>query len=423
MAAEFGLVSVDRTAIEAKAEEGHVRARGVLDALTHLSTQLSAAQLGITVTSLMVGFLTEPAIAPAVVPVARAIGIPESSSLAVSITVALILATAVEMVTAELIPKNIAIARPVRVALVMANPLRLFTALFRPLIVFLNRSANASVRLLGIEPREELMPTRTLKELELLIHSSRQRGALLEDEFSLLSRSISLAERNAADALLPRTSIVAIRRGASLRDLANLALESGHSRFPVYGENLDDIIGIAHIKDIYRFPLEERSSIPVEGIATPALIVPESRDLESLLVELRGESKQLAIVIDEYGGTAGILTLEDILEEIVGEIEDEYDPAAPAQMTAPVPAGVHMLSGLLHPDEVKDTTGFEMPEGPYDTIAGFLLWLFDGIPRAGDHVSHKGWEFKVVEMDGNRIDEILLVAPATHTREIQEEER
>jgi CBS domain containing-hemolysin-like protein len=375
------------------------------------------------VTSLVVGFLTEPAIAPAVEPLVRGLGVPESSSLVVAITIALILATAVEMVTAELIPKNIAIARPLGVALAMGYPLRLFTALFRPLIVFLNRSANATVRLLGIEPREELMPTRTLRELELLIHRSRQRGALPEDEFTLLSRSISLADRNAADALVPRTSIVAIRKTQSLEDLARLALESGHSRFPVNGKNLDDVVGVVHVKDIYRFAPEDRGSISAEEIATPALIVPESRNLESILVELRGGANQLAIVIDEYGGTAGIVSLEDILEEIVGEIEDEYDPATPAQMTPPVPPGVHMLSGLLHLDEVTAAAGFAIPDGPYDTLAGFLLWLFDRIPQAGDQISYDGWEFKVVTMDGNRIDRILLVAPPSPAQEPQEDRR
>jgi CBS domain containing-hemolysin-like protein len=415
VAAEFGLVSVDRAAIESKAEAGDFRARGVLEALGSLSTQLSGAQLGITVTSLVVGFLAEPAIAPAIEPLARAIGVPETSSLAVSVTVALVIATAVEMVTAELIPKNIAIARPIGVALTMGNFQRLFTAVFRPLIVFLNKAANATVRLFGIEPREELMPTRSLQELELLIHSSRQRGALLEDEFFLLAKSISFAERDAGEVLVPRTSIVATQRDATLADLASLAVESGHSRFPVYGENLDDIVGVAHVKDIYQWPPAQRGEVTVDAMASPALLVPESRDLESLLIELRRERRQLAVVLDEYGGTAGIVSIEDILEEIVGEIEDEFDIAEPAQMTAPVPPGVHVLSGLMHADEVKDATSFEMPDGPYDTLGGFLLWLLGRIPERGDHVSYEDWEFKIVELDGNRIDKILLVAPSGRT--------
>jgi CBS domain containing-hemolysin-like protein len=415
VAAEFGLVSVDRAAIESKAEAGDFRARGVLEALSNLATQLSGAQLGITVTSLIVGFLVEPVVAPAIEPIAHALGVPETSSLAFSVTIALVLATAVEMVTAELIPKNIAIARPIGVALTMGNLQRFFTAIFRPLIVLLNKSANATVRMFGIEPREELMPTRSLQELELLIHSSRQRGALLEDEFSLLAKSISFAERDAGEVLVPRTSIVAIERDATLNDLASLALESGHSRFPVYGENLDDIVGVAHVKDIYRWHSDRRGEVTVDEIATPALVVPESRDLESLLIELRRERRQLAMVLDEYGGTAGIVSIEDILEEIVGEIEDEFDIAEPAQMTAPVPAGVHVLSGLMHADEVKDATGFEMPDGPYDTLGGFLLWLLGRIPVAGEHVSYEDWEFKVVDMDGNRIDKVLLVAPSART--------
>jgi CBS domain containing-hemolysin-like protein len=416
VAGEFGLVAVDRSAIEAEAARGSARAKSTLTALKSLSFQLSGAQLGITVTSLIVGFLTEPAIAPAIQPLVDTFGLPERTSLGVSITIALALATAFEMVVAELIPKNLAIARPTGMALATAPALRFINRIFKPLILFLNASANWTVRRLGIEPQEELINVRSLQELELLIHSSREGGVLMEDEFALLARSISFAEKIAADALVPRMSIVASQAEETLADLRTKALKSGHSRFPVYGEDLDDIVGVAHVKDLYRVPVWARDGTRVSAITQEVFVVPETRDLESLLVEMRRERKQLVMVIDEYGGTAGIITIEDILEEIVGEIEDEYDPTD-LQLTPGALDGVHVLSGLLHPEEVKEASGFEMPEGPYDTLAGFLLSILHRIPGSGDHVGYRGWEFKVVEMDRKRIDKVLLVAPKTEVAE------
>jgi CBS domain containing-hemolysin-like protein len=414
VAGEFGLVAVDRSAIEGEAARGSARAKSTLTALKSLSFQLSGAQLGITVTSLIVGFLTEPAIAPAIEPLVGALGLGQRTSLGVSITIALALATAFEMVVAELIPKNLAIARPTGMALATAPALRFINRIFRRLILLLNASANWTVRRLGIEPQEELINVRSLQELELLIHSSREGGVLMEDEFALLARSISFAEKIATDALVPRMSIVASQAEETLADLRTKALESGHSRFPVYGDDLDDIVGVAHVKDLYRVPVLARDGTRVSAITQEVFVVPETRDLESLLVDMRRERKQLVIVIDEYGGTAGIITIEDILEEIVGEIEDEYDPTD-LQLTPGALDGVHVVSGLLHPDEVREASGFEMPAGPYDTLAGFLLSLLHRIPSSGDHVGYRGWEFKVVEMDRKRIDKVLLVSPKTES--------
>ena len=411
VAGEFSLVASDRERIERLAESGNRRAKGALRAMRTLSFQLSGAQLGITVSSLVLGFVAEPTIAVVIDPLIAAVGVPESSSLGISITIALIIATAVQMVAGELIPKNLAIARPIPVVLAVVGPLRASNALLRPLIVFLNASANWTVRRLGIEPREELVGVRSLQEIELLIRSSREGGALLEEEYSLLYRSIAFGQKTVADALVPRTAVVALRAEAPLTELVRLALESGHSRFPVCGEDIDDIRGLVHVKDCYRFPVALRENIPVSRVMQQALVVPESRDLDDLLLEMRRERKQLVVVVDEYGGTAGIVTLEDLLEEIVGEIEDEYDPSAEALYTVGVPEGVHVVSALLHADEVRGECGFDIPEGPYETLGGFLFWLFNRIPSKGDHVSFDGWEFKIVEMEGHRIDKVLIVQP------------
>lgn len=409
-------MAVDPARIEHLADEGDRRARSTLLAVRTLSFQLSGAQLGITVTSLIVGFIAEPTIGEVLAPAVEATGVPATTAHAVSIALALALATSLEMVIGELVPKNLAIAEPLSVAFKVATPLRAFNRTLRWLILFLNSAANWTVRRLGIEPREELTRVRSLEELQMMVRSSRAEGFLPEEDASLLVRSLAFGDKAAADALVPRTSIIALRQDQTLADMATLALESGHSRFPVYGSDLDEIAGVAHVKDAYATPFEERATRPVASAMRTAMFVPESRALGSLLVQMRKEGQHLAVVVDEYGGTAGVITLEDLLEEIVGDIEDEHDPSKrEAQLTKP-PSGVFVLSGMLHPDQVRDQTGFEMPEGPYETLAGFVLTLLNRVPDQGDHTIYEGWELKVTQMDGRRIAQVLMVAPSATAR-------
>lgn len=416
------MVAVDRHRVEQLAEEGRKGAATTLAGLKTLSFQLSGAQLGITVTSLTVGFVLEPTLGEALRPLLDAVGLPERTTLGLSLGLALAIATASQMVFGELVPKNLAIARPEGVALKVTGALRASNAVFRPLIVFLNAAANVTVRAIGIEPQDELIPARSLEELEVLIQSSREGGALGDAEYSLLARSISFAEKSAEDALVPRTSVVTIPRTADLDDLAKLALETGHSRFPVTGEDVDDIVGIAHVKDIFRTPPEERHEVPVTRISHDALITPESKDLQSLLLEMRRGRGQMAIVVDEYGGVAGIVTLEDLVEELVGEIEDEYDPQYLGEGAAPVGDGVAVVSGLLRRDELAEQTGIDLPEGDFETLAGFMLALFDRVPKQGDHVAYREWELKVVEMERNRIAKVLVVHTGRRSQAIPEAE-
>ena len=412
VAGEFAVVAVDRSRVEHLAEGGDPRGINLLKALRTLSFQLSGAQLGITVTSLLLGFLTEPSLAPLVQPLVEIAGVPASSSFGISVVVVLVLSTTFQMVIGELIPKNIAIARPEAVAFAIATPLRLANAVMKPVIVFLNASANATVRLLGIQPKDELMSVHSLEELQVLIRSSREGGAIEEEEARLLARSISFGDKVAADALIPRVDVVSVAATDTLQDLPRLAVETGHSRFPVTGEGIDDIAGTAHVKDVHSIEKQQRPDVPVTQIMRPPLVVPESCELASLLLEMRRKRLHLAVVIDEFGGTAGIVTLEDLLEEIVGEIDDEYDPSQEDARVTSSPQGVHVVGGMLHPDELRDQTGFEMPDGDFETLAGFLLSLFDRIPAPGDHISFDGWEFKVVEMDRRRIAQVLMVQVA-----------
>ena len=396
------------------AAAGIRRARLTEAALRRLSFQLSGAQLGITVTSLAVGFLAEPTVAAALEPIIGEI-VGEERVRGVSIATALVLATLVQMVVSELIPKSYAIAKPGKTAYALAPPMVVLTRLAGPVITLFNESANWTVRRLGIEPREELASVRSLEELELLFRSSGEEGNLDPEVFALLRRSLRFRDKAADDAMVPRVAVVAVAQDDSAADPVARSIETGHSRFPVIGGDLDDLRGVVHVKDAFRVPFESRVRTPVAELMSPPVVVPEAKPLEDLLVELRRQGSHLAVVVDEYGGTAGVITLEDVLEEIVGEIDDEHDPVAP-DLTEIIRPGEWEVDGTLHPDEVFDACGLQIPEGEYETIAGFVLQQLGRIPRPGDGFMHERWRIEVAAMDGLRIGRVRLVNRAEAVR-------
>ena len=406
VAVEFALVAVDRDRVDADAAAGGRRAKRTAGALRRLSFHLSGAQLGITVTSLVVGFLAEPTVAAAIEPaVASAVGDERSST--VSIVLALLLATLVSMVVGELIPKTIAIAKPRPTAYALAPAMAILCQVASPVIRFLNGAANATVRRMGIEPQEELASVRSLEELELLIRSSGEEGTLEPEALTLLTRSIRFGDKDAASALVPRRSVRSLTIEDTVTGLASAAVSSGHSRFPVVGTDLDDVRGVVHVKDVYGVPYAERGTTPVTSIMVPAFVVPETRQLGDLLVDLRRRGSHLAVVVDEHGGTAGIITLEDVLEEIVGEIDDEHDRPAP-RLTKVTRPGEWVLEGSLHPDEVFDASGFRIPDGDYETLAGFVLQRLGRIPDGGESFEEGEWRLEVVEVDRHRVASVRL---------------
>lgn len=404
VAIEFALVAVDRARLEALAEESW-RARIVLGLVRRLSFHLSGAQLGITVSSLLLGFLTEPLAARLLEPLLGDLVGP-----GLTIVIALALATVFQMVVGELIPKNIAIARAERTALALGPFARAIDTAASPFIRFFNASANASVRRLGMEPQEELLQVRSLEEIEYLIRSSGETGALAPDALALLTRTIRFGEKVAADALTPRFQVVSLPVDATVADLVEVAVSEGYTRFPIHGRDLDDIRGVVHLKEVFSIPPSERAVRSVGSIMVDAFVVPETRDLLDLLGDLRSSGEKLAVVVDEHGGTAGIVSLEDILEELVGEIDDEYDET-PTVTIASEP-GVYVLAGTLHPDEVAEACGFEVPEGEYETLAGFVLDRLGKVPQPGDELMEQGWRIEVVEMDRRRIASVQLSEPA-----------
>ncbi|MGH8945361.1 MAG: hemolysin family protein, partial [Acidimicrobiia bacterium] len=401
VAGEFSLVTVERSRVIRRAEEGDPRARRILAGLGKLSFHLSGAQLGITVSSLVLGLLAEQTLGPVIRPALVAVNLSPNLVPAFTVGLALAVATSLQLVFGELVPKNLAITYPYRTALRIGVPMLLVDDLLSPVIRVLNAAADRTVRLLGIEPREELAGVRSIEELELIIRASGERGVLTDEEFGLLTRSIIFTENLTTDVMIPRVQVVGLPATATVGDLKRASVESGHSRFPVYGVDLDDILGVAHVKDSLRVPAARRDSEPITHHMRPALIIPDTQRLDTVLFELRTRGSGMAVVKDEYGGTAGIVTSEDLLEEIVGEIRDEYD-----MDLGPSPRRRGELSGLLHRHEVEEEIGFLWPEGRYETLGGLITAELGRHPKMGDRVEIGDWRFEVIALDDFRVDRV-----------------
>jgi CBS domain containing-hemolysin-like protein len=416
VAAEFALVTVDRAEIERQASTGDRVARTVQSALRHLSFQLSGAQLGITIAALLTGYLAEPALAHLFEPLVRPIA--GRATTGVTHVIALVVATLFSMLFGELVPKNLALARPMPAARRTVGPLRVFSRILAWLIRALNGTANWIVRRFGVEPQEELASARSPEELGLLAVISARAGALPTETAVLLRRTIRFRDKRAAEAMTPRVDVMALLADASVADLLAVARETGHSRFPVYEQTLDTVTGVAVVKDALGVPPVRRATTPLAAVAREPVYVPESLDLDGVLRALRNSGSDMAIVVDEYGGTDGVVTVEDLVEELVGEIADEHDDASEeAATTYDVvlpdangggPGESMVVDGLLREDELAERTGFQLPEGPYETLAGFLMARLGHIPVVGETVTEDGWEFTVVEVDKRRIEQVRV---------------
>ena len=415
VAAEFSLVALDRPTVQQAIGRGDERARVVLRSLQQLSTQLSAAQVGITITTLVVGFIAQPSIGSLLSGPLSAVGLGDNAVDAVSSVLALLLATLFSMVFGELLPQFLGISEPLGTAKVVALPVRVFATIFKPLILGLNGSANAFLRLLRIEPQEELSSARTPQELASLVRRSAEAGTLDQDIALRLKRSLDFGDRTADDVMTPRVRCEGIERDANAEDVLRLSRRTGHSRFPVLGEDWDDIDGIVHVKKAMAVPHDRRAHVPVAALMSEErLTVPETIRLDPLLRELRAGGFQMAIVVDEYGGTSGLVTLEDVVEELVGEVSDEHDRTRATRRG--LRDGSWTVPGMWRPDEVRDQVGAPVPDGPdYDTTAGFVMAQLGRIPDVGDQVEVEGWTIRVVGMEGHRIDRLRLTPPPSAT--------
>ncbi|MEU2225146.1 hemolysin family protein [Streptomyces sp. NPDC018347] len=413
VAAEFGLVTVERPDAEKAAADGDARAGTVVESLKELSFQLSGTQLGITITSLVVGMLAEPALAELLRGPFAALGVPDGAASGIAVVVGMLLASAIQMVVGELVPKNWAVSRPLQVARFVAGPQHRFALLFHPVISALNRVANRLVRSLGVEPADELASARTPGELVSLARHSAQAGALEQDTADLFVRTLSLGELTAQHVMTPRVKVSALQNSATAEDVVNLTRATGLSRFPVYREKIDEIVGMAHLKDALAVPVHDRLRTPVGRIARKALLVPESLPVQPLLARLRSE-QPIAVVVDEYGGTAGVVTLEDIVEELVGEVRDEHDAKdTPELAPAPPEDGrpAWDADGSCRVD-VLQRIGLDVPEGPYETVAGLVADLLGRIPAPGDRAELPGWRLSVRQVGHYRAERVRLVRTA-----------
>ncbi len=422
VAAEFAFVTVDRPSVEKASQSGDKRAASLQAGIKKLSTELSGAQLGITITSLLVGFIAEPSIATLLRGPLEDLGLPEGSSLAVSLTLAFIIATVTQMVFGELVPKNWALAEPMRVGRAVAGANRGFTWFARPLIRVLNGSANRIVRALGVEPREELASARSAQELGSLVERSAARGTLDPRVARRLARAADMKDKTASDAMTPRTRVDFMDADYSVADMLKAASRTGHARFPVMGENVDQIIGVAHFKKAMAVPARQRKKTSLKEICLPVEHVPSTMPLSAVLDALR-TGAQLAVVVDEYGGTDGIVTLEDLVEEIVGEIEDEQDQ--PVSRFRRIGERRWSLSGLLRPDEAGDIAHVEIEEArESDTLGGLLTELLQRFPSVGDSIDVDARDLDnrdpddlatpvvvrltVTRVDGHRVDRLVF---------------
>lgn len=422
VAAEFSLVALDRHELERRREAGTPGLDRVIKALSVTSTHLSSAQLGITLTTLLAGYTLEPALSSFLTPPLAALGVPEGSLSLITVPIAVAFATFLSMIVGELVPKNFALSKPLAAARFVMPFQSGFTAVFKPAILALNGSANGMLRAIGIEPKEELSGARSAQELSSLVRHSASAGLLEADTATLLDRTLRFSEHTAADVMTPRLKVESLQKLESAQAVIDLAGRTGFSRFPVIDDDRDDIVGVVHVKQAISVPRAKRTEVPVAALSEDAVRVPDTMRLDHLLGELRSSGFQLAIVVDEYGGTAGIVTLEDLVEELVGEVADEHDRAhagivgTAQEMTFPAD---------LRPDEVLERTGIVVPDdGAYDTVAGFVISELGRLPDVGDEVPlASGGVLRVERLDGRRIDRLRYTGDPVPAEVNAEDER
>ena len=401
VASEFALVNLDRNDLEGRERAGEGRLGPTIRALRITSTHLSGAQLGITLTTLLTGFTFEPAVSRLLEGPLAGVGVAAGAVPVVGAVVGIGLATLLSMVIGELVPKNFALALPLATARVVVPFQTVFTAVFKPLILLCNNTANAIIRALGIEPKEELSGARTAEELSFLVRRSATEGMLDADHATLLDRTLRFSDHSAADVMTPRVRMAKLAASARAADVIDLSQRTGFSRFPVIGQDADDILGVVHVKQAFALDAATRPQVTVADLMIDPIRVPESMRVDTLLGALRRGIFQIGIVVDEYGGTAGIVTLEDLVEEIVGELRDEHDQTHPGLVRY---GRCLVVDANWRPDELLERTGVRVPDAPdYETVGGFVTDKLDRLPEVGDEITIAQGRLRVERMDGTRV--------------------
>ncbi len=414
VAAEFGLVSVRRTRVEELATQGHPTALIVRRALDDPDRFIAATQLGITIASLALGWIGEPALAHLFVPLLRSLPASWVGATAHSIAaaIAFICITFLHVVAGELAPKSIALQNPERTAFLVARPMHVVFQIFRPAIWALNGAGNGLLRLLGIRPASGHERVHSVQELKMLIEASQEEGVLEAEEEQMLRAVFDLRSSRAAEVMVPRTEMVCVPADATVEELADLAERTALTKFPVFEDDLDHIVGVVYLKDLLRPIRACRSDLTARALMREALFLPETVSVADLLAHFRRARQHIAILVDEYGGTAGLVTLEDLLEEIVGDIGDLFEPPIPQVQR--LPDGSVLLDGLMTIDEANEALHLRLSDPFYTTVGGLVMGRLDRVPTVGDEVVlEDGRRLRVEEMDGLRVARVRLTPPPT----------
>jgi len=398
VAAEYGLVTARRTRIIELHHEGNRRARDVLRITANPPRFIAAMQLGVTLTSLGIGALGERALADAFGDVMATV---------LAVLLAYLLLTFLHVVIGELVPKGIALGHSEGTALFVSGPVRGFFIVLRPLIWFLQRSTEVVLRWLGLQPPGAEDDVLSEAELRMVVSQSTRHGEIEEQEQEMLYKVFDFADKEASSVMVPRPEVVALSVALPPEQCLEAVMDSPYTRYPVYRETLDNVVGILHVRDLFS-ALRERGmhEVKVEELVRPAHIVPETKDLAALLAEFRRANQHMAIVVDEYGEMEGIVTLEDLLEEIVGEIEDEFD--LPDESVEQVDDDTIRVDGTFPIDDFNERFRAGLPDEDYHTLAGFVFGLLGRQPEVGDDISHDGMRFDVLEVEGSRINKIAV---------------
>jgi putative hemolysin len=399
VAAEYGLVTSRRTRIRELEREGNRRARAVLRITADPPRFIAAMQLGVTITSLAIGAVGEPLLAHLFEPVIATV---------LAVILALLIITFLHVVLGELVPKGIALGHPERTALTLSGPVRGFFTIFRPLIWLLQRATEFVLGLLGQKLPGAEHEAHSEAELRMLLSSSAEQGEIELGEQEMLYKVFDFADKEVADVMVPRPDVVAVSVDMPPDEALSTVLESPFTRYPVFRETLDDVVGVLHVRDLVRalHAEDDAGRVDLQSLVRPATVVPETKDLAALLTEFRRTNQHMALVIDEYGTVVGIVTLEDLLEEIVGEIEDEFD--LPDETVERVDDDTIRIDGTFSIDDFNEEFGCELPDEDFHTIAGFVLGQLGRGAEPGDEVEYDATSFHVESVDGQRIERLTV---------------
>jgi len=406
VAAEFALVSVRPTRIAELVASGNRAARWVARGLENPDRFIAATQLGITLASLGLGWIGEPALAGLIEPLVELF--PAEFALTISHTLSAVLAfafiTFLHVVVGELMPKSIALQSPERTSLVVGRPLAWTTTLFKPLIWALNGTGNALLRLFGVRPAEGHELVHSVEELKMIVADSAEVGVVAESEQEMLHAVFDFRETLVRQVMSPRTEVISVASDTRLEEILETAVSTGFSTLPVYQNDLDHVIGVVHLKDVVA-AIQSNGSATARDLMRETVFVPEASRVDTLLQIFRARHQHLAIVLDEYGGTAGLATLEDLLEEIFGEVSDPFDRDVEIQ---PLPDGSSLVNGLTTIDDMNEHFALKMASPHYDTIAGFILGRLGRLAELGDTIVVDGARLRVVAMDGRRVSRVWV---------------